>query len=79
MSRWVHQDMLVDLETAKLELEMANTNAQHADRAARAFHMQLRSTQQQMAMLKQDLEAANMRYVSVSYHEMFWAAHQDLS
>lgn len=50
------QDMLVDLETAKIELDLANGRAEEAEHVANMFKVQLAAAQQQNNALAGQLQ-----------------------
>jgi hypothetical protein len=57
------QDILVDLDTAKLELELANGRADEERRRADALQVKLTASQQAAAALQQQLEERDVRWV----------------
>lgn len=55
------QDMLVDLETAKIELELAKGRADEADHKANALRVQLAAAEQRNTALEVQLQSAQAK------------------
>lgn len=60
------QDMLVDLETAKIELDLSNGRADEAENNADALKIQLAAAQQKNNALEGQVQHLQSRYVSCS-------------
>jgi hypothetical protein len=66
-TQWHLQDMLVDLETAKIELELARGRADEAEHAANSLRVQLAASQQHNAALEAQLQSSQAKYVLLEY------------
>lgn len=58
---WHLQDMLLDLETAKVELDLARGRADKAEAAANALRVQLAATQQRGMALEAQLQSTQAK------------------